>query len=542
MPAMVSFVSTVLVAALTLHETEALLQLRGSEGITHLTNSDFAQGTLLLDAPGVYHLEEDIIFDPKTPLFSGVSGADVSFPDPNSETYPQTGGYFLGFFATIAVIADNVTIDCNNHTIAMSTQFHKIQRYHAIIELGSKPFIAGAGPPQFANGMLSPGMPTVPNNVFIKNCKLGLSSHHGIHGNNNDGVKLQNVQIKDFEVGGIHFNGASNIHIEDVDVGPSLKQTFSAHLSQVNFLDHLMNTLLPTQPHLAVFRDLAKVTLRGKEETVADVFRKLHDALQTFHSSNSGPLAAVVGSGTALPDGSAVYGVVVHKTGPAVNDFGACPFLKAESEGGMVSGLTMKNVEIHDLAVDVFQATRLILDGKQVMGPGGDIFDWRMNTDAEDRYVGNLLSDAQLAVGALKKSLLAADVDPGALAWYFGGLHMPDSILAWAAGNDAWAGTRDFKCNGDSMSHHNKGAVGLFLNHLTDGTFENVKVSSLSNSGKVGASTERCTEDNYKGRDTRGVAVVNSPALETTGITVDTGSLAAGPGGAVHDFDVIHTL
>jgi len=223
--------------------------------------------------------------------------------------------------------------------------------------------------------------------------------------------------------------------------------------------------------------------------------RLLHDALRVYHATDDGPLRDIVGHGTALPDGSAVYGVVIHTTGPAVADFGACPILKARAEKKMVSGVSMANVNIHDLQVDVLQVTRLMVDGTQVMGPAGDVFDWRMNTDAEDKYVGNLLSDAQLAVGAYKKYLHEqVGVDLAALKWYFGAVHIPDSILSWAASGHPWSGTREFKCNGDSMSHINKGAVGLFLGYLQYESckFKNVSISGLSNLGKVDSSDKRC--------------------------------------------------
>lgn len=38
---------------------------------------------------------------------------------------------------------------------------------------------------------------------------LGRSSHHGIHGNSMAEIFLYDLKIKDFEVGGISLNGAS---------------------------------------------------------------------------------------------------------------------------------------------------------------------------------------------------------------------------------------------------------------------------------------------------------------------------------------------
>jgi len=204
----------------------------------------FSKGTYIIDTAGSYTLTEDVDFNPNTPLSSGVSGADVKFPDPTSIKYPQKGGYFLGFFAAVAIAANDVTLDCQNHRIRMHPDFHKRQRFFSVIEVGSQPFIPQAGPPQFANTLLTTETLFTPKRVVIKNCRLGLSSHHGIHGNNAEEITIQDTMIQDFEVGGIHFNGASKVTITGCTVGPSLTATFGAQLSQATFIDHTMNTLL----------------------------------------------------------------------------------------------------------------------------------------------------------------------------------------------------------------------------------------------------------------------------------------------------------
>lgn len=509
---------------------------------TFLSKEAFADGTYIIDRSGVFELTEDIAFEPQTPLFSGVSGADVMFPDPLSEKYTQTGGYFLGFFAAVAIEADNVVLDCKGHTIEMTEAFHKRQRFFSSIELGSKPFISGTGPPQFANSVLSPANPRVANNVVVKNCKLGLSSHHGIHGNNNDGVTLQNLQIKDFEVGGVHLNGASNVVVENTDIGPSLKRTFRADLSQAILLDHLLNTLLLTQPDLNALRLTTEITLSGQTETVDAVFNKLHDELNEFLTHSTGNLVPLFGDGTDLPDGSAVYGLVIHKTGPAVADFGSCPFLDAKADGKMISNVTLKNINIHDLEVKVFQMTRLMLDGNQVMGPAGDVFNFVRSTTQDRVYVGNPLSDAQLAAGALKRAAETLELpgfDKSVLPWCFGATHIPEAVVHWAAGTDPWEGGGSFECQGDAMSHHNKGAVGLRLSYLTQPMIENVDVNGVSNTGIVDADPSLCTASNYKGLDSRGVAIVNGEDVETGGITV---AGVASSAGTTTNIDVMRTL
>ena len=56
--------------------------------------------------------------------------------------------------------------------------------------------------------------------VTIKNGDLGLSSHHGIHGNNNNYVTIRDINICEFDVAGIQCNSCTNVEISDCVIGP----------------------------------------------------------------------------------------------------------------------------------------------------------------------------------------------------------------------------------------------------------------------------------------------------------------------------------
>lgn len=58
-------------------------------------------------------------------------------------------------------------------------------------------------------------------NVIISNGILGLSAHHGVHGNESKNITLLDLVIKDFEVAGISINEGKNITVKDVEIGPT---------------------------------------------------------------------------------------------------------------------------------------------------------------------------------------------------------------------------------------------------------------------------------------------------------------------------------
>jgi len=510
-----------------------------SPGDHYVYASDFASGTFRITEPGKYVLYQNVEFEP-----SGSGVTETLFPDKNSKKYPQFGGYFLGFFAAITVEADDVEIDCKGHEIKMSEKFHKHQRFFSIIELGSKPFISGQGPPQFSSYITSPGAVKSAKNVVISNCKLGRSSHHGIHGNNNDGVTLRNVEVKDFEVGGISLNGAKNVDIEDADIGPSLGNTFRASLSQAIFLDHLANSLLPQHLDLNIYATTTTVVLQQKTVTVKSVFERLREQLRKFLAHGDGDLAHVFGSGNELPDGSAVYGIMLHTVGAAVADFGAGCAIGEEADA-MVGPAKIKNVRIHDLKLAVDQVTRTVIgDGPQVMGPAGDVIQlpqiWNKDTYA---YVGNPLSDAQVALAVLKDAVsswkAAQPITWSEAKYYFGNVNVPMEVQDWAGGKlssneafkDSLVKEKAFKCDGDAMTHHNKGAVGLRLEFQDGLDISNVKIESLMNVGKKDAEPY-CDAQQYIGNDVRGVHLTHCKGFNKDQVEVVEASLNA-PNGAV---------
>ena len=172
------------------------------EAIIHLRQSDFIGGTVRITRPGIYVLQEDIVFEPNP--------HHDFFPTPNqiiSGQYPvgSKGAYHLGFFAAITIETEGVILDLNGYTVQQSKLHNLQQRFYANIELANAPFIANQGPADFTTESIY----RAATKVLVCNGTLGLSSHHGIHGNAMKEIFLHKLIISDFEVAGIALNGAT---------------------------------------------------------------------------------------------------------------------------------------------------------------------------------------------------------------------------------------------------------------------------------------------------------------------------------------------
>jgi hypothetical protein len=171
---------------------------------------------VIIKRPGVYKLCEDIVFDPNAPPQGGLPSESAFDPEFGSDfdDYYAQNEFGLGFFAALVIVADDVTLDLNGHTIEQSAGHALMQRFFAVIELASSPFISAKGPAQFVsnNGAAFKAA----NNVKIVGPGvIGRSSHHGIHGNNNSNVTITGITFRDFEVAAVAMNRIHTLEIRD---------------------------------------------------------------------------------------------------------------------------------------------------------------------------------------------------------------------------------------------------------------------------------------------------------------------------------------
>ena len=515
-----------------------------------LTEADFNQGTLRITTGNVvFRITSDIIIQPgSAPDFFPVESTEFPFPP-----------YQLGWFAGITVETDQgVVIDLNGYCIKQSGLFALQQRFYAIIELGDQPFLENQGPSQFG--------PLVPcSNVTIRNGILGTSSHHGIHSPGGaTNILLENLQIQNFEVAGIHLNGCKSTVISSCSLGPARRDVpVLGTYSQCRFIRSWVAAI--DQTAVLPFLDGA---ITGAE-VLADLDNVLATAYNNVSLGRSVNFRApecnfLTGSGT--PIGSA-YGLVLNKKGVAVNGF----LMTAPGAADAASNLVVENVTIIDIVSSSLEVVGVSNpvgsdDGSYgggggfLVGPVGDVFRIddltcpgittstpdlsvdpvviRTTTAKVGVYKSTALSNAQLFVNLRgnpqNKGTANIPTDPAS------------GIMGWALSGDKTFGTQDIAAvlttpptnnlyriyNGDSMAHSLKGNVGLFVQGVQDASFENVDVEKVHQTG-IGAKgttadypppnhTSHPTQNLpwYQGSSCRGIVVASSSQIDFSGCSV----------------------
>ena len=152
----------------------------------------------------------------------------------------------------------------------MERTFYYQQPFFSIIELESQPFLPQQGPGFFGAD------PRFASNVVIQNGILGRSSHHGIHGNRNDNILIQNVRIRDYFSHGIQLNGFHGVTVRDCEIGPN------SDVAYLNGNYGQMRLLMPILVDIARESDMSEVnTIQFTNRDTAVTMYDLLDILVT---------------------------------------------------------------------------------------------------------------------------------------------------------------------------------------------------------------------------------------------------------------------
>ena len=477
----------------------------------NLRQQHFNSGTVRITKPGIYILRENITFEPNPhndfmPLSSQM-GPTGQYPA------GAGGAYHLGFFAAITIETNGVILDLNGKEIKQSKLHNLQQRFYANIELGSAPFIPSQGP--VVEGFSTDDTYNPGTNVLIKNGSLGLSSHHGIHGNlQGRSVILQDLIVENFEVAGIALNGASHSIFDGITIrNTNLDVKVLSAYSQARFI----------RPFL---KDVSGITHNGK--TGSQILTALQNALDEARDAvrlGNVPLSSLFGNqhSTDGYDGN-VYGLLLNVNGVVVNDF--ITTRPATAVGNKyiylqnidISGIISRPVEI--IAISAPPDTGGAYGGSRQVGPFGDVLDIKFVEDTSGKYTTDIskkiLTDAQLFIAKAKNAGNGT----------FGTTNISQSIVNWS--EDTTKILTDVMNNsnyyfvkgGDSMGHSMKGNIGFFISAATNIEARGVTITNVESKGtSVGLNSDN-DANSARGGNTRGIIITGSSTINLNSPTI----------------------
>jgi hypothetical protein len=435
----------------------------------------------------------------------------------------------------------HVHIHLNGKTIEQSKEHALMQRFFAVIELASTPFIPKQGPADFGPSI------NAGRHVRIGGGTIGRSAHHGIHGNCNYDVAITNVKFEDFEVAAVALNGVNGLVVRNCSAKGRMDVPVMGRFSGMLFIYRYVKALV---------EDNAKTTLTvgGKEMTATFIKSKLDEAIvniyedivvnerKTIDKEKHPDEYAIFHNAKGMVDGNA-YGFLLHSLGAAVFGF---PWTKDEGSKFYHSkNVEFDSVTVHDLRAEIDEvvALRRADIGWVVNDALGNVLQiWNVhpddkklitvtsNDDDKAEYKGNMVADAQLFVAkCIQEGTVPDD------------LHLPKKtntinadVIAWAEAAATDKPERilsnllsklnpnsedvPYYCDGDTMFHVNKGIIGFKIDNTDGATLKNCHVVNMVNHGASGSimcgkyyrSHPLDTISGYGGADVRGFTFAGS--------------------------------
>ena len=538
----------------------------GGGSVTLLSNADFTYGTYIIDKPGTYRLAEDISFNPNSPatldaaLASGelpgwVAGA-LGWPSPVdaysagmplftqllpggttdfSPSGPMTpaydpAAYGVGFFAALAVTADDVVIDLNGHTIEQSAEHALLQRFFAVIELADQPFVPNQGPSDFGEGIDAAAR------VTIKNGTIGLSSHHGIHGNGNEDITITNVTFDGYEVGAVALNGVHGLTVRNVTATNRKDVPVLGTFSSAQFIKPYVDELARAGSSTTLSVDGQVLDVYGIQSALRDAINNTHadlivsphmvDGRAQINAATHPVEYGVFHNKHGLLDGNS-YSFLVNAFGVAVNGF---PYTPTGDLGSR--DILFQNVHVIDQQAFINEVPAIdVGGGTAAIDPVGAVFQIRnlnpatgapvtISTNGErGRYTGNPVANAQAFVAKAKANGEFATSNLSTTR-----LNVPANVLSWVEGQRGYrtlaqAGV-SYVCNGDSMFHVDKGVIAFKMDAASNVRMLGTSVDGLVNLGEAGSglcgnylegvSHPASTLNGYGGAEVRGYTFAGS--------------------------------
>jgi hypothetical protein len=475
--------------------------------LIRLRNAHFANGTVRITKPGIYILQEDIQFNPNESNDFFPTYAQIA-----SGQYPMgtQGAYHLGFFAAITIETTGVILDLNSYTIKQSKLHNLEQRFYANIELASAPFIPNQGPATFSTGSNY----VAASGALIRNGTLGISSHHGIHGNAMSNIVIDNVTIEEFEVAGIALNGATNSIINNV-ITKNASQTIPvlSTYSQSRFIRSFLSALKSNIPS-------ASLTVDRIVKSIDTIIDDLNTALNTTknqiiaHGSTNNTFFK---NTSQLYDGN-IYGIVLNEKGVVVNGF-----IRNRDDAVGNIGIHLQNITISNLVSHPIEIIGLnnpipppsgAYGATSQAGPIGDILQIEHITDTTtQKYKSTVLANAQL--------IIAQNNIPKQ-----GTTSITTEIVGWVEADRDLSGVNSVMADnnyyyvngGDSMGHIMKGNIGLFISAGSNITGDTIHINDVATKGTDVGTSPLISDvsQNYQGIVASGILFTGSETVTLT--------------------------
>eukprot|EP01026_Neomeris_dumetosa_P083570 TRINITY_DN972_c0_g1_i2.p1 TRINITY_DN972_c0_g1~~TRINITY_DN972_c0_g1_i2.p1 ORF type:complete len:419 (+),score=26.91 TRINITY_DN972_c0_g1_i2:910-2166(+) len=294
------------------------------------------------------------------------------------------------------------------------------------------------------------------------------------------------------------------------------------------------------------------LNVNGMNFTASDIKEALRSAINNASDQvlslgeiTNDNLRQLFGNPTRLPDGSAMYGIVINTLGVAVNGFP----INIPIEG-RAQHIIIKNVEIGRINLAAVDRPVLSVDGKK---PSTDAVGAILETEdgftltPGGTYLGNPVGNAQLIVAkAIHENFTFNPLDTGRN-------NILPEIVAWAeSGLPYLNADLEYICNGDTMFHVNKGIVAFRLDAANDIECHNCSIREAKNSGNIGStacnsnqaykqgigkSHLEATYPGYNGGDCRGFSLSSSSNAHLSNCQAI--NIQARAGDAI-GFDIIH--
>ena len=463
-----------------------------------LTQADFAAGTVRLRAGGYFRLAEDIEFDPNTSESNWFDRRVPTASQRAAGALYSSDAYIRGFFAALTIEGSDIYLDLNGKKFAHSQLSRVAQRFQAVIELADQPFVPNQGPGFFGADV------DAARNAVVANGTIGLSSHHGIHGNLCQNVLLESLTVEEYEVCGIALNGVSNVAISEC--------TLEGTLQTVQFDGTLSGAIFGLQDGRAL------TALALQLDAGLTQLNPEYAALLAASASLSAIVEPIVTSGTVTAgpfligtcsfgadkeevqviDGNA-YGILINSRGVAVNGFdeeaGDSGGNRPDSEQILICNTEVKKTCNNVNEVPALFDTREGQSGPLVDTTGAvirfaDHFDClNQRYDISGSADEEKLIRFQLALIALRNKIASEFPDADLTRWAIG--RVPDEVLALGAGNYVLAcesvpAEIVWKRNGDTMFHVNKGVFGMRLDGISQLCVRGTTVTDVGNCGQRG--------------------------------------------------------